>query len=174
MFAHPTDGYVYCFGSHGMEWGNYLARVARHVDLSQRSNYEFFGKGSKWIKDYDLSSFESVVRDLEPVLGTMSQGAIVYDPDHGPEGKPFLWFGVNKFMASRCYVGAAEKIEGPWDVHDMDELPKVLGDKSVHRYCLYPHMWASDMARGEVTMSWSDDGQFGGKVAMGRFYFKQV
>ncbi|KAF2760228.1 hypothetical protein EJ05DRAFT_276114 [Pseudovirgaria hyperparasitica] len=166
--AYPhTDGYVYGFGSLGNELGNKLARVPINADFTQRSSYEFFAKGgASWVKD-----FQDPNADLEDVIAGMSQGGILYMPDHGPAGKPFVWFGVNKFMSGDFYVGAAERIEGPYDIHEIGHGPKIM-PKSDHLYCLYPHDWASDFGNGMVCVSWSDDGELGGKVAAGRYYFE--
>lgn len=98
----------------------------------------------------------------------------MYLPDHGPAGKPYVWVGVNKWMDSKMWCAAASKPEGPYDIQFLMETPKVMGSKSQHRYCIYPHPWAYDLARGELLVSWSDDGQMGGKVAAAKLRFEMV
>ncbi len=98
----------------------------------------------------------------------------MYLPDHGPAGKPYVWVGVNKWMDSKMWCAAASKPEGPYDIQFLMETPKVMGSKSQHRYCIYPHLWAYDLAQGELLVSWSDDGQMGGKVAAAKLRFEMV
>jgi hypothetical protein len=52
------------------------------------------------------------------------------------------------------------------------EMPRVDGEGSKTRYCIYPHVWGSETGKGRMLISWSDDGTMGGKVVMGRFDFK--
>jgi hypothetical protein len=108
------------------------------------------------------------------VLQGQGQGAIVYMPEHAPDGKPFMWFGCEKFPTSKLWVGAAARPEGPWELHSMGEMPKVEPEHSKLRYCIYPHLWASSPARGQILISWTDDGTMGGKVFAGVFTFAIV
>jgi hypothetical protein len=85
-----------------------------------------------------------------------------------------MWFGCEKFLTSKLWIGASANPEGPWELHDMGEMPKAEPEHSKLRYCIYPHLWGSSPGRGEVLISWTDDGTMGGKVFMGQFNFATV
>lgn len=162
------DGWTYLLT--GRELDNYMARIRTEADFSDRKNYQFLKKGGEWISSYQApyGPFGELAHD---VLHGQGQGAIVYMPEYGPEGKPYVWFGCGKFPTSELWVGAAEAPEGPWEVYSLGEMPKVNGEQSKTRYCIYPHLWGSIPERGEMLISWSDDGTMGGKVASGLFTF---
>lgn len=162
------DGWTYLLT--GRELDNYMARIRTDADFADARNYQFLNKGGEWVSSYHApyGPFGELAHD---VLHGQGQGAIVYLPEHGPEGKPYVWFGCEKFMTSQLWVGAAERPEGPWELHGVGEMPKINGDQSKTRYCIYPHLWGSAPGRGEMLISWSDDGTMGGKVAVGIFTF---
>lgn len=78
----------------------------------------------------------------------------------------------DKFLSSSFYLCVAERMDGPWHVENLGPLPKFLGDRSNVRYCLYPHLWGSNLAKGELLISWTDNGQMGGINVMARVWFK--
>jgi hypothetical protein len=49
-------------------------------------------------------------------------------------------------------------------------MPKIT-EQAKTRYCIYPHLWGSDLSKGEILITWSDDGTMGGKVAAAMFTF---
>ncbi|KAF2230463.1 hypothetical protein EV356DRAFT_508993 [Viridothelium virens] len=171
------DGWVYLLGGKEpnppFDMRNLFARIRRDAVFTQRENYEFWvkdGEGGKWAKDYsDLDELKSLGD-----FNVQAQGAIIKCPELAPEGKPYMWFGVNKFMASHLYVGCAPVVTGPWDVQDLGEIPKDPDWESGPRYALYPNPQASNMAVGEMLCTWSDGGQMGGKVLAARFWFDAV
>ena len=161
-----TDGYVYLLGSKDL--ANFMARVPLDADFRSRSAYSFLTK-SGWKSTY------SSVDELEPVLGDQAQGALLklpYDSGFAPVKKPYLWLGVNKWLDSKMWLACAEKISGPWDIQFLGMAPEVMGKNSGHRYCLYPHLWGSNLAEGKLLISWSDDGVMGGKVACANIKLK--
>jgi len=154
-----TDGYVYLLGSRDM--ANFMARVPVDANFRSRSAYSFLTK-SGWKSTY------SSIDELEPILGDQAQGALFklpYDSGFASVKKPYLWLGVNKWLDSKMWIARAEKIEGPWDIQFLGMAPEVMGKNSGHRYCLYPHLWGSNLPEGKLLISWSDDGVMGGKVA---------
>jgi hypothetical protein len=163
-----ADGWTYLLT--GRELDNYMARIRTDADFSDTKNYQFLKKGGNWISSYHApyGPFGELAHD---VLHGQGQGAIVYMPKHGPEGKPYVWFGCGKFPTSELWVGAAERPEGPWEVHSVGEMPKINEEQSKTRYCIYPHLWGSTPEIGQMLISWSDDGTMGGKVASGEFIF---
>ncbi|KAF2123030.1 hypothetical protein BDV96DRAFT_13843 [Lophiotrema nucula] len=53
-----------------------------------------------------------------------------------------------------------------------EHMPKIGGEESDgKRYTIYPHLWGSNLRKGEVLLSWSDDATMGGKVVAGLFTF---
>ncbi|KAL3419516.1 hypothetical protein PVAG01_09738 [Phlyctema vagabunda] len=157
-------GWVYLLGGTGdsEKTRNVMARIKYGHDLSQISNYEYYTISGGW-----RPSFENI-EDLSDVMSGISHGMIFKTGVHGPKQRPYMCIGVDKFLSSRLYLGVAEKPEGPWDIKDVVELPKFLGQKSNTRYCLYMHDWASNVAQGEFFITWSDDGQMGGLVVAGK------
>lgn len=154
-----TDGFVYLLGSKDMV--NFMARIPLHANFRSRSEYSFLTK-SGWKPTY------STIDELEPVLGDQAQGALLkfpYESGFAPVKKPYMWIGVNKWLDSKMWMACAEQIEGPWDIQFLGMAPEVMGKNSGHRYCLYPHLWGSNLQEGKLLITWSDDGVMGGKVA---------
>lgn len=147
------------------------ARIRLDADFTKRQNYQFFvknGHGGEWAPNYkDFNELKNMNN-----LDIQAQGAVIKCPELAPEGKPYMWFGVNKFMAGHMYVGVAPKPEGPWEIEDGGELPKDPGHDGP-RYALYPHEKSSNTNNGTMLVSWSDGGQMGGKVVMAKFHFEK-
>ncbi|KAL1599918.1 hypothetical protein SLS60_007723 [Paraconiothyrium brasiliense] len=144
-------------------------RIKTDADFADKTNYQFLKKSGKWESTYTQphGPFGELAHD---VLCGQGQGAIVHVPEFAPLGKEYLWIGCAKFMVSKLYVGAAPRPEGPWDVHELGEMPKIT-DHAKTRYCIYPHLWGSNLGEGKILITWSDDGTLGGKVAAGMFTF---
>ena len=152
---------------------NFFTRIRRDADFTRRENYEFWVKNAqegRWAKEY---SHLDELKGLDD-FNVQAQGAIIKYPEFAPEGKPYLWFGVNKFMANHLYVACAPAVTGPWDVQDIGEIPDDPDGKSGPRYALYPSPRASSLDRGEMICTWSDAGQMGGKVLVARFWFDMI
>lgn len=141
---------------------NVLARIKYGSDFSQRAHYQFHCQQGGWQSSY------AKAEDLTDVASGMGHGMMFKVGKHGPNGKGYMWIGVDKWMSSKLHLGVAERPEGPWDMKDVGELPKILGEKSKTRYCLYVHDWGSDIPNGQLLISWSDDGQMGGLVVAGK------
>lgn len=156
---------MYLLGGHRDEGGwprNVLARIKYGEDLTQRSSYQFHCQNGGWQSSFARGD------DLTDTCSTQGHGKMFKVGENGPEGKPYMWIGVDKWMSSKLYLGVAPAPEGPWEIQDVGEVPKILGDKSKTRYCLYVHEWGSNFAQGELLISWSDDGQMGGLVVAGK------
>ncbi|OAG05378.1 uncharacterized protein CC84DRAFT_1163936 [Paraphaeosphaeria sporulosa] len=161
------DGWTYLLSGKGLD--NYMARIRTDDNFADAANYQFLKKNGKWESTYTEphGPFGELAHD---VLCGQGQGAIIHLPDFSPLGKEYLWFGCEKFMTSKLYVGAAPRPEGPWEVHSLGEMPKIT-EQAKTRYCIYPHIWGSDLSEGKILITWSDDGTMGGKVAAGIFEF---
>ncbi|KAF2680427.1 hypothetical protein K458DRAFT_479957 [Lentithecium fluviatile CBS 122367] len=161
------DGWTYLLSGMGLD--NFMARIRTYADFTKLENYRFLKKSGEWVASYSgpHGPFGELAHD---VLAGQGQGAIVYLPGFAPEGRPYIWVGCEKFPTSQLCVGVAARPEGPWDVHRLGEMPKIT-EQAKTRYCIYPHFWGSDLEKGEILISWSDDGTMGGKVALARFRF---
>ncbi|KAF1974618.1 hypothetical protein BU23DRAFT_636276 [Bimuria novae-zelandiae CBS 107.79] len=161
------DGYTYLLSRMGLD--NYMARIRTNADFTDPNKYQFLKKSGCWEPTYTepYGPFGELAHD---VLSGQGQGAIIYVPQFAPRGKKYLWIGCEKFMTSQLCVGTAARPEGPWDVHKLGEMPKI-SEQSKTRYCIYPHLWGSDLRKGEILITWSDDGTMGGKVVAGVFTF---
>jgi uncharacterized Zn finger protein (UPF0148 family) len=154
-----NDGFVYLLG--GKDMANFMARVPLNADFRSRSSYSFYTKQG-WQATY------SKLDDLEPVLGDQAQGSLLklpYNSGFAPFKKPYMWLGCNRWLDSKMWIAVAERVEGPYSFEFLGMAPEVMGKNSGHRYCLYPHLWGSNLPQGELLISWSDDGVMGGKVA---------
>ncbi|KAJ4302669.1 hypothetical protein N0V90_001558 [Kalmusia sp. IMI 367209] len=161
------DGWTYLLSGKGLD--NYMARIRTDADFSDRSNYLFLKKSGAWEPTYTdpQGPFGELAHD---VLCGQGQGAIFYVPEFAPQGKPYLWIGCEKFPTSQLCMGAAPRPEGPWETHKLGEMPKIT-ENAKTRYCIYPHLWGSDLSGGRILITWSDDGTMGGKVAAAIFTF---
>ncbi|KAK4615520.1 hypothetical protein CLAFUR4_10157 [Fulvia fulva] len=175
------DGFVYLMGGYDPTPGSldmrcHLARIRRDADFTKRENYSFFCDSmdmkGEWRQQYDDPNQLAKMGDLD----IQAQGKLFKTPDFAPEGRRYMWIGVNKFMAGHFYVGSAPAITGPWEVHDFGELPNdphpYDGHSSGPKYALYPNPRASDLARGEMLCTWTDAAQMGGKVIAAKFWFE--
>ncbi|KAB8416413.1 hypothetical protein FH972_024932 [Carpinus fangiana] len=165
---HAPDGWVYCLG--GYQLVNYLARVRADADFSDRSAYQFLcssWSGPQWRSSYNAVNELQTLGDLN----VMGHASLLYLPDHGPRGRPFVCIGCDKFLSSKIFVACAERMEGPWRSAVLCDAPKAKAFTN-HRYCIYPHVWASNLANGEMVISWSDDGSMGARCIMGRFQWE--
>ena len=135
--------HVYCFGLHRDFL--MLARVAKATP-QRREAYEFW-TGTEYDMDFKL---------LAPLLpkGMLMQGAVIQSPLFG-DTRPFVMVGCSQHADSKLMVSAAEKIEGPWELHAVCEMAGFdrPGD---FRYCMYPHQWASAEKEGQLLVTCSE------------------
>ena len=163
------DGFVYLLGCKDapqptLDVRNHWARIKRDADFRNRGNYEFLLENGQWNTQYQLDQ-------LRNIMGAQAQGSIIKEPLLGPQGRPYLWFGVNKFCASRLYIACAPQLAGPWEEWEGPELPANIGGGGL-RYCLYPHERSCKPAEGEMLISWSDNANnMGGMVVQAMFKF---
>lgn len=174
MDTFIDGGWVYLLGSNekaSSKWPrNAMARLPYGAPLSDLSAYQYHTSSHGWVPYATFSSPSSPhsINDLSDVLSGIGHGMIFRIGEKGPPGKPYMCIGVDKFLSNKLCIGCAERPEGPWDLKDVGEVPRWMGEKSRTRYCLYMHEWGSDLERGELLVSWSDDGQMGGLVVAAR------
>lgn len=157
------DGWVYCIG--GMKGGNAMARARHGSDLSKGSSYQFWCNPGEW------RDSQPPREELKPILGCLGQGQVMKLPGHGPNGKSWMVLCCEKWPTGKIIVGWADRIEGPWDWKSMGECPKHW-DGTTMRYAMFPHPWAYDWNKGELAYTWSDNGQMGGAVFLGKITFE--
>lgn len=166
------DGYIYLFGgkdapSPTLDLKNHWARIKSGSDFTRRENYEYLihtldSKSEVWYPTYTL-------HQLVNIIPVQAQGAIIKTPSLAPKGRPYMWFGNNKFPANKIYIACAARLEGPWEEWEGPEIPPFGGGGL--RYTLYPHERSCKPEGGEMRISWSDDKQLGGMVVQAMFYF---
>ena len=137
-----------------------LARVVKCA-ASYRSLYQFWD-GNKYVSDWAYAV---------PLFKDVPQGAIVRSELFGKE-KPWVLVGVSKWADSKVRIGAASKLEGPWDIVPTWEVTGIEKDDS-YKYCIYPHDWAQ-VARDELMVTWSEQWPGGVIAAKLRFALRYV
>ena len=127
-----------------------LARVSRHRPFV-RDAYRFWN-GSEYVRDMDTKG----------VLFNVQHGAIFKSTLFGPE-RPWVFVGCSRFPDSKVLVGAAARIEGPWELTAVCDAVGIEFPKG-NMYCMYPHPWVFDETKGELMVTWSENWP-GGVVA---------
>lgn len=128
-----------------------LARVDQY-DTAFRDRYEYWS-GGNWVPRW---------HDAVPVLHDVLHGAIVHTNLFG-EDKPFVFVGVNKQADSMVQIGAAAEVQGPFDLTALCKATGIDHDEE-DKYCIYPHLWASNIPKRELIVTWSE-GPPGGVIA---------
>lgn len=121
-----------------------LARVDRY-QTALREEYEYWnGKG--WVPRW---------HEAVPVLHNVQHGAIIHTELFGKD-MPFVFVGVSKSGDSMIQIGAAKDVHGPFD--DLTPICQAQGienDKE-YKYCIYPHLFASNIPKRELIVTWSE------------------
>ena len=90
----------------------------------------------------------------QPVLFNMEHGAVVHTPLFGKD-KQFLFVGENKQADNMVQIGVAERPQGPFDLMPICKATGINNDKE-HRYCMYPNIFASNIPKRELVITWSE------------------
>lgn len=138
------DCFIYLFSE--FEDKIIIARVHRNTTAS-RATYEF----------WDGLTYTSEATKAVPVFHGMQQGSVFRAKLFG-SSKPFAFVGCNSEGDSSVIIGAAARLEGPW------ELTPVCAAKGInypvgpgrYMYCMYPHLWASIEEEGKLMVTWSE------------------
>ena len=89
-----------------------------------------------------------------PVLHDIQHGAILHIPMFGND-KPFLFVGVNTKADSMVQIGAAAEVQGPFELTAVCKATGIDHDEK-HKYCIYPHLFASNIPKRELIVTWSE------------------
>lgn len=149
--------YVYLFSEYK---GNTILARAWSPMTSSRNLYRFWN-GQDYVEDYDEAVPIAAFQDFP-------QGAVVRSNLFGKH-KHYVFVGVSKWADSQIQVGAAEKLEGPWEVFPV-ALTQGIGKTDGFRYCIYPHLFASHTGKAELMVTWSE--QYPGGVIAGKVHFQ--
>ena len=90
----------------------------------------------------------------QPVLHNFQHGAIINTHLFGKD-KPFLFVGVNSDEDSMIHIGAAAEVQGPFDLTAICKATGIDHDEK-YKYCVYPHLFASDIPKRELVVTWSE------------------
>ena len=154
------EGHVYLWG-HRPDGQLILARVEQY-DTALRDRYEYWN-GSNWVPHW---------HDAVPVLHDVQHGAIIHTNLFGRD-KPFVFVGVNKGADSMVQIGAAAEVQGPFDLTAVCKATGIDYDEK-YKYCIYPHLFASNVPKRELMVSWSEHPPGGVIAAKLKFKIDEV
>ena len=149
-------GHVYLWGDRP-DGQIILARVDMY-HTALRDRYEYWS-GSDWVPRW---------HEALPVLHEVQHGAIIHTELFGKD-KPFVFVGVNKWADSMVQIGAASSVQGPFNLTAVCEARGIKYDKA-YKYCIYPHLFASNIPKRELIVTWSEP--FPGGVVAAKLKFK--
>ena len=148
-------GHVYLWGDRDGQ--TILARVNK-LHTAVRNAYEYWS-GSDWVPHW---------QDAQPLLHNMAHGAIIHTHLFGKE-KPFLFIGVNNRGDSMVQIGAAAEVQGPFQPTAICKATGIDHDEK-YKHFIYPHLFASNVPKRELMISWSE--QLPGGVIAAKLKFK--
>ena len=153
--ALDHNDHVYLWSHRGE--GIILARVDRR-ETASRDHYEFWD-GDEWVRHW---------QDAQPVLQDMAHGAVIYTRLFGND-RPFVLVGVNTRGDSMVQIGAAAAVQGPFETTAIYKATGIDNDNE-HKHFIYPHLFASNIPKRELMVTWSE--QLPGGVIAAKFKFK--
>ena len=154
------EGHVYLWSDRPDEQ-KILARVGQY-DTAYPDRYEYWS-GSDWVPGW---------HDAVPVLPDVQHGAIIHTNMFGRD-KPFVFVGVNKTTDSMVQIGAAAEIQGPFDLTAVCRATGIDNDEK-YNHCIYPHLFASDVPKRELMVTWSEHPPGGVIAAKLKFKIDEV
>ena len=146
------DKFCYLYGDKGDD-NIILARIHKDHQVEYAA-YEYWD-GKKYVADW---------HEATTVFEGFGQGKVVRTHLFGAK-KPFVFVGVTKYGDSKVMLGASERLEGPWSLTPIADATGI-DVPGGFRYCMYPQIWASDVAKSELTVTWSE--QWPGGVILAR------
>ncbi|KAL8856270.1 MAG: hypothetical protein Q9178_007107 [Gyalolechia marmorata] len=157
-FSTLVDGNtVYLWGQMGPDV--FLACVPK-ANCQHRHMYQYWN-GSKYVPQ---------LAEAVPVLRDYQQGQFFRSEIFGAH-LPWLFIGCTRWADSQVVIGAAARLEGPWDTHAI-HLATGIRDPVNYRYCMYPHPWATNMTKGKLLVTWCD--RWPGGVIAAKIHFATV
>ena len=140
-FCTLVDGdMVYLWGQKDSDI--FLARVPK-ANCQHRHMYQYWN-GSAYISQ--ITEAASILRDFQ-------HGQFFQSDLFGPH--LWMFIGCTRWADSQVMIGMSCRLEGPWDMHPI-HLATGIKDPVNYRYCIYPHPWATNMAKGKLLVTWCD------------------
>ena len=149
------DGYVYLWSDRD---GQIILARVDHLETASPHLYEYWD-GDDWVPHW---------QDAQPVLHDVQHGAIIHTEMFGKD-KPFLFVGVNNQGDSMVQIGAAAEVQGPFDLMAICKATGIDHDEK-YKYCIYPHLFASNVPKRELIITWSE--HWPGGVIAAKLKFK--
>lgn len=153
-------GHVYLWG-HRLDGEIILARVEQY-ETALRDRYEYWS-GCDWVPHW---------HDAVPVLHDVQHGGIINTNMFGRD-KPFVFVGVNKRADSMVQIGAAAEVQGPFHLTAVCKATGIDHDEK-YKYCIYPHLFASNVPKRELIITWSEHSPGGVIAAKLKFKIDEV
>ena len=150
------EGHVYLWGDRP-DGEIILARV-NQFKTAFRQEYEYWS-GNDWVPRW---------HEAVPVLHEVQHGAIIHTDLFGTK-LPFVFVGVNKSADSMIQIGAASNVQGPFNLTAICQARGIDHDKE-YKYCIYPHLFASNIPKRELFVTWSE--HWPGGVIAAKLKFK--
>ncbi|KAL7269911.1 hypothetical protein RUND412_007404 [Rhizina undulata] len=155
----------------------FLCRVPYRDKLYLFSdNYEF----------WNGTQFAPSQSNLRPVMQNLESGTIFHTHAFGdiasygipsPNGRghgTFIFVGCNNTGDNKVRLKTAPSPWGPWsgDEWILDLSKEERGNRGV-KSCIYAHVWASSLDKGQLTISWSEPWPGGVEMAKIRFAMEE-
>ena len=77
--------------------------------------------------------------------------------------RQFLFVGANRQGDNMVQIGAAERLQGPFDLTPICKATGIDHDEKP-KFCIYPHIFASNIPKRELVITWSEQSP-GGVIA---------
>lgn len=90
----------------------------------------------------------------QPVLFNIEHGAVVHTTLFGKD-KQFLFVGENKQADNMVQIGVAKRPQGPFDLMPICKATGINFDQE-HQFCMYPNIFASNIPKRELVITWSE------------------
>ena len=149
------DDYVYLWSDRD---GQIILARVDCLETVAPHQYEYWD-GDEWVPHW---------QDAQPVLRGVQHGAIIHTEMFGKD-KPFLFVGVNNQEDSMVQICAAAEVQGPFNLMAICKATGIDHDEK-YKYCIYPHLFASNVPKRELIITWSE--HWPGGVIAAKLKFK--
>ncbi|KAI5851537.1 hypothetical protein DFP73DRAFT_610726 [Morchella snyderi] len=158
------------------KWGDIASIIKGRAYLSPR-NYTFWNGKSFVAPSAKLKeSLEDM--GLQPVMFGLSSGTIFHSTLFSPDDDGrFIMIGSDFLDGGRVLITHSRNIWGPWEEKEL--LIDLKGCTSLEcctdnrsQSNVYVHIWASDLARGQLLISWNR--QWPSDIEMANLHFEMM
>lgn len=140
----------------------FLCRVPhQHRAYLSPQNYTFWN-GKSFVASSAKCKESLEVTGLQPVMFDLSSGTIFHSTLFSPDDDGrFIMIGSDLLDGGRVLITHSRNIWGPWeekelliDLEGCTDLECCADNRSPQSH-VYVHIWASDLARGQLLISWN-------------------